>query len=460
MAKILIIDDDPMVRSVLSDILLTEGLEADVTADGKTGIERVRESRPEVVLLDLTMPGMAGLDVLPELKRIDPQIAVIILTASHDVSTAVKAIRLGAYDYLTKPCGSAELLVVIRRAVERQELLARVDDLASRVGHAGLADQMGRSAQISDVIRQVNQVAESTITVLIQGETGSGKELIARAIHQTSPRRAGPFIALDCGAIPDTLIESELFGYERGAFSGADRHKDGHFQLAAGGTLFLDEIVNLPPATQSKLLRVLQERQVQPLGARGPVPVDVRIVAASNTLLDVEMRAGRFRQDLYYRLAEYTIALPPLRERRDDILPLARRFLAEAAMELRRPVRAISPPAADVLLAHTWPGNVRELRNVIRQAALRSRDVLEVEDLTLGRAIARSPRAESPTEALSLREAAQLAAAEAEQRAIRHALEVSEGNKAEAARLLRTDYKTLHLKMKQYGISSRQFLAP
>ena len=456
MTQVLVVDDDPMVRSVLTDILAAERLETTVAGDGRTALDMLKKLESPVVLLDLNMPGMTGMEVLEEIRAFDPRLSVIILTASNDVATAVQAIRLGAYDYLTKPCGAADLVLVIRRALERQALLARVEELASRVGGGGLAEQMGPSAEIREVIRQVNQVAESPMTVLIQGETGTGKELVARAIHQTSPRRDGPFVALDCGAIPDTLIESELFGYERGAFSGADRRKDGHFHLAGGGTLFLDEIVNLPLQTQSKLLRVLQERQVQPLGARGPSPVDVRIVAASNALLEDEMRAGRFRQDLYYRLAEFTIVLPALRDRRDDVLHLANRFLAEAAMELKRPVRGIAPDAAERLRAHAWPGNVRELRNVIRQAVLRSRDVVTPDDLTLDRAPARGARTESG-EMLSLREAAQLAAAEAEQRAIRRALEASGGNKAEAARLLRTDYKTLHVKMKQYAISSREF---
>jgi DNA-binding NtrC family response regulator len=393
------------------------------------------------------------------MKRVDPLVSVIILTASLDVATAVQAIRLGAYDYLTKPCRSEDLLLVIQRALERRELLVHVDELRTQVGRAGtLREQMGPSDQIRNVIQQVNQVAESTMTVLVQGETGTGKELVARAIHQVSPRRERPFVALDCGAIPETLIESELFGYERGAFSGADRRKEGHFQMADGGTLFLDEIVNLPLATQAKLLRVLQERLVQPLGAKGPLPVDVRIVAASNVLLDQEMRASRFRQDLYYRLNEFTIYLPSLRARREDIVYLAKRFLTEAAMELRRPVHGISDAAIDLLLRHSWPGNARELRNVIRQATVRSRDLILPEHLPLERP---GPSSMSPSAThapgLSLRELAQLAAGEAEQRAIREALEASGGNKSEAARALRTDYKTLHLKMKQYGLSGRDF---
>jgi DNA-binding NtrC family response regulator len=460
-AKVLVVDDDPRVRAVLIETIALDGLEAVEAESGKAALERLRTEQPQVVLLDLNMPGLSGLETLPELKRIDPLVSVIILTASTDVAKAVQAIRLGAYDYLTKPCRSADLMLVIRRALERHDLLARVNELRLQVGKAAtLREQMGPSERIRAVVHQVAEIADSTMTVLIQGETGTGKELVARAIHHASERRQGPFVALDCGAIPDTLIESELFGYERGAFSGADRHKDGHFQLAAGGTLFLDEVVNLPLPTQVKLLRVLQERRVQPLGARGPVAVDVRIVAASNVMLEDEMHAGRFRPDLFYRLCEYPIVLPALRERREDIAHLARRFLDEAAMDLRRPVRGLSDAAIETLLRHSWPGNVRELRNVVRQAAVRCRDVIEPEHLALG-APARPSRApDGPPPGLSLREIGQLATADAERRAIRDALEASGGNKAEAARALRTDYKTLHVKMKQYGISSREFQGP
>ena len=318
---------------------------------------------------------------------------------------------------------------------------------------------MGPSRQLEKVVQQIKQVADLPLTILIEGETGTGKELAARAIHHLSARRKQPFIAVDCGAIPDTLIESELFGYEKGAFTGAEKEKDGQFQLAGGGTLFLDEIVNLPFATQAKLLRALQERQVQPLGSKRPVRVDARIIAAANVSLEQEMRAGRFRQDVYYRLNEFAITLPPLRER-DDILYLANGFLAEASMEFGRSCRAISEAATQALLRHSWPGNVRELRNVIRRAILLASDVIEAEHLSF---LAVN---ESPTFALladpapvgsSLKEIGEAAAADAEQQAIRRIIQQTSGNKSEAARLLRTDYKTLHIKMKHYGIDASSF---
>lgn len=320
-----------------------------------------------------------------------------------------------------------------------------------------LTELMGTSGQIQKVIEAVESVARYPFAIIIEGETGTGKELIARAIHDLSPRRRGPFIALDCGAIPETLIESELFGHEKGAFTGADRSKEGHFRLAQGGSLFLDEIGNLPLTTQPKLLRALQERALQPLGATRPVPVDVRIIAASNVSLEREMRAGRFRHDLYYRLSEFVVTLPPIRERVEDILSLATRFLAEASHELRRPVPRLSEEASQLLLHYPWPGNVRELRNVMRRAALLTCDGIRPEHL-----VALSTDAYSATPGrvgCSLKGIAAAAAAEAEQRAIRQALQAAKGNKSAVARLLDVDYKTLHLKMKRYCICAGEFRA-
>jgi transcriptional regulator with GAF, ATPase, and Fis domain len=317
---------------------------------------------------------------------------------------------------------------------------------------------IGSSRQIQQVLEQIRRVADSPLSVIVEGETGTGKELAARAIHQLSARCQRPFVAVDCGAIPDTLIESELFGYEKGAFTGAYQQKEGRFQLAEGGSLFLDEIVNIPLPTQAKLLRVLQERAVQPLGRKQLVRLDVRIIAACNVPLAQEARAGRFRQDLYYRLNEFVIALPPLRER-GDTLELANSLLLEASMEFGRPCPEISEGAGEVLLRYRWPGNVRELRNVIRRAVLLASDVIEPDHLSF------IPADLSPTVALgaaapghsSLREIAEAAAAGAEQAAIRRALEATGGNKSEAARLLRTDYKTLHLKMKHYSVEASRF---
>jgi two-component system nitrogen regulation response regulator GlnG len=407
------------------------------------------------------MPGMSGLNVLPEIKRLDPEIPVIICTAHADLATAVQAMKLGAYDYLTKPFDMDLLALTVSRAVERGQLRLRIDELKRQGSGSSLADCMGGGAAIGQVIQQVARVAESSFTVLVQGETGTGKELVARAIHQQSPRREAPFVTVDCGAIPETLVESELFGHERGAFTGAQAKREGYFQLARGGTLFLDEIGNIPLATQAKLLRVLEQREVLPLGGGRPVAVDGRIIAATNADLQQGVKAGRFRADLYYRVGEFTITLPPLRSRREDIAHLAQRFLDEVSMELRRPVRRVSDEAMAALLRHEWPGNVRELRNVIRKAALLATDVVTAEHLpALGVAAGPPGGVAAPVDdELSLREVAGLAATRAERELIRQALEATKGNKSQAARMLRTDYTTLHAKMKRYGISARDFTA-
>ncbi len=460
---VLIVDDDPDVCRVLTGALGADGFHTVTAPDGETALRQVGEVAPRVIILDLKLPGLDGMEVLRLLRVIAPDVLVIILTGYGDVASAVEAMRLGAYDYLTKPPDHTDTIVMsVRRAFERQALGAEIEGLRSRLRERSpLPWLLGPSRELQAVIQQVRQVAESTFTVLIEGETGTGKELVARAIHELSTRRGRPFVALDCGALPHTLIESELFGYEKGAFTGADRRKEGHFQLAEGGTLFLDEIANLPLVTQSKLLRVLQERQVQLLGGRQAVPVNVRIIAASNVPLDRAIRAGRFRQDLYYRLSEFVIVVPPLRARQDDIVYLAKRFMAEASAELRRPVPEVAEATLEALRGYRWPGNVRELRNVMRRAMLLSSDVIRPEHLLIGPAA--SPAAPSirdsgsSTARLSLKESAARAVAEAERLSIRSALQATRGNKSEAARALRTDYKTLHIKMKRYGIHPREF---
>ncbi|HEU4438680.1 MAG TPA: sigma-54 dependent transcriptional regulator [Methylomirabilota bacterium] len=461
MTRILVVDDETAIRSLLGAILQNKGYEVATAEDGAAALQQVARERPDVILLDLSMPRLSGLEALPEIKRLDPDVPVIICTAHADLATAVQAMKLGAYDYLTKPFDVELLALTVSRAVERGQLRERIDELKRQGPGSSLAERMGGSAAIGQVIQQVARVAESSFTVLVQGETGTGKELVARAIHQQSPRRQAPFVAVDCGAIPETLVESELFGHERGAFTGAQAKREGHFQLARGGTLFLDEVGNIPLAAQAKLLRAIEQREVLPLGGTRPVPVEARIIAATNSALEDEVKTGRFRADLYYRISEFTITLPPLRSRREDVVHLAQRFLDEVTMELRRPVRGVSDEAMAALLRHEWPGNVRELRNVIRKAALLASDVVTPEHLpALGVGMAGAARdTPAPVGAdLSLREAAELATARAEREAIRQALETTKGNKSQAARMLRTDYTTLHAKMKRYGISARDFM--
>ena len=452
--QVLVVDDDATNRKLLTVAFQAEGFEVIAVSDGEAALAQVAKAPPALALIDVRMPGLSGIETLGKLKVQAPLVPVIMLTSHGEIAEAVEAIKLGAYDFLVRPIENDKLMLAARRALERHQLEGEVRDLRRRLSAAGdLTRLMGPSAQVRRVVRQVEEVAPTPLTVLILGETGTGKELVARAIHHQSGREQGPFIPLDCGALPDALMESELFGYEKGAFSGADRKREGLVQAAEGGTLFLDEITNLTTATQAKLLRLLQERKVQPLGSSRAVPVDTRIIAATNEPVHERVAGGAFRQDLYYRLAEFTLALPPLRDRPEDAVPLALRFLEEASLELRRPVAGLSDEAKGVLTAHPWPGNVRELRNVVRQAVLQSEGIIvQAADVRrlLGRGGLKPPGA-GPG-GTSLREISAAAIADVEKQAIVEALRASRGNKSEAARMLKTDFKTLHLKRKRYGL--------
>src|SRR5881398_3666575 len=407
-ARVLIVDDDLALLQALPEALRIrmDGVTVDTAESAVAALDRIATRDYDAIVTDIKMPGMDGLELLAELRTLRPDTPTLMITGHGEHDLVVEALRGGAYDFIHKPIDRDYLVAVLRRAIEMRELSRRVkqQQLAlerhvneleviveertrelrktNEVIERPLPWLIGPGAQMEKIVQQIRQVADSPLTVLVEGETGTGKELVARAIHYLSSRREKPFVAVDCGAIPDTLIESELFGYEKGAFTGAHQRKEGYFQLAGRGTLFLDEVANLPLPTQAKLLRALQERQVQPLGSKQPVRVSVRIIAAANVSLEREVRAGRFRQDVYYRLNEFAITLPPLRER-DDILHLANEFLPEASMELGRPCRNISEAAAQVLLRYPWPGNVRELRNVIRRAVLLASDVIEPEHLSV-----------------------------------------------------------------------------
>ena len=464
--KLLVVDDDEASCRLVKAIFQAEGLNVLMAHDGPSGLQRALSDRPHVVLLDVRLPGLDGLEVLERIKTAQPSLPVVMLTASRDVKTAVRATQLGAVDYLTKPIDQDEIVVVVRRALETQALRQEVEDLRKRVGSnesEQLTTLMGPSPQVQQIIAQVETVAASDFTVLILGETGTGKELVAQAIHRRSDRRRKPFIALDCGAIPEQLLESELFGHEKGAFTGADRRKAGRFQVAEGGTCFLDEIGNLPLSLQAKLLRALESKQVQMVGAERATPMDIRFVAATNNDLQAKVSEGAFRADLYFRLAQYTISLPPLRHRREDIAHLARRFLAETSIELRRPVQELTAPALELLERHDWPGNVRELRNVIRRAVLQTEGlVITPAHLSASlAAVTTESRSAAPVAAAAagrpLKDIAEQAARAAERAAIIEVLRTTNGNKSQAARTLQTDYKTLHVKMKNLGIRARDF---
>jgi two-component system nitrogen regulation response regulator GlnG len=462
---LLVIDDDEASCRLVRATFTAEGIRVLAAHDGPAGLAYVEAEHPDIVLLDVKLPTSNGVEILERLKAAHPLLPVVMLTASRDVQTAVRATQLGAFHYLTKPIDHDDLVTAVRRAVEARALRLEVEDLRRRVNRNAidqLAVEMGPSGAIKELLEQVAIVAASTFTVLIVGETGSGKELVARAIHRQSERRGHAFIALDCGAIHETLLESELFGHEKGAFTGADRRRMGHVRLAAGGTCFLDEIGNLPASQQAKLLRVLESREVRPLGGDAATPVDVRFIAATHDDLPERARAGGFRADLYFRFAQYTITVPPLRARREDLAYLAQRFLDEVSVELRRPMQQLASAALAELQRAAWPGNVRELRNVIRQAVLRSNGMaIRPSDLRALLSTPTTPAGSSPSAGgtASLKEVATAASRNAERDAICSILRVTNGNKSRAARALQTDYKTLHLKMKQLGIRARDFVA-
>jgi DNA-binding NtrC family response regulator len=460
---VLVIDDDESVAKLIATIFREEQFDVEVAVTGEDGIRLAEAASPDVVLLDVRLPDTNGLDVLERLKA-RSSTPVVMLTALHDLKTAVRATHLGAYDYVTKPFAAGDLVVAVRRAVEARALRREVEALRQQVGREGaerLAVQIGSSVEARRVVEHVVQVAASDFTVLVLGETGTGKELIAQAIHQSSPRRGKPFVALDCGAIPDALLESELFGHEKGAFTGADRRKEGRLGLANGGTCFLDEVGNLPKSLQAKLLRVLESRELQPVGAVSPRRFDVRFIAATNDDLQKRVSDGLFRADLYFRLAQYTIVAPPLRARRGDIPYLSTRFLEEASLELRRPVQAVVPEAMKLLQEYPWPGNVRQLRNVIRQAVLQESGLVigasAIRQLLGEPGVADVPKRPGPPLDVTLRQIGDRAARDAERQAITETLRNTSGNKSRAARLLRTDYKTLHIKMRDLGIRAHDF---
>ena len=458
---ILVADDDPLNRRVVEATFRAEGFRVDSAEDGEVALARVAAEPPEVILLDMRMPGLSGLETLGRLRRLAPDIPVIMLTSHGDIETAVEATKLGAYDFLTRPINDEELVLRVRHALEHRRLKDEIRNLRDRVDGSGpLGRLIGASAGMRALVQQIRKVASSGMTALILGETGTGKELVSRAIHHESGRGDQPFVAIDCGAIPDALVESELFGYEKGAFSGAERRREGRFLLAQGGSIFLDEIGNLPLPLQAKLLRVLQEREIHPLGAARPLPLDVRFIVATNESLEARVARGAFRQDLYYRLAEMTIRVQPLRERADDVALLARHFLEEANVEHKRSVVAFSDEAVALLCAHRWPGNVRELRNLVRRVVMEAQapivSAAEIASLLgAGGPAAAEPSAPPPTSG-SLKEIAEAAAAAAERRAILDALRATGGNKSKAARLLQVDFKTLHVKMRKLGIDSQE----
>jgi DNA-binding NtrC family response regulator len=446
---ILVVDDDAAMCDFLREELEHEGFRVEVASSGRAGVERVRQGGVDLVVSDVKMPDLDGLDLLREVREVHPSPYVVTITAFGSIDTAIRAVKLGAYDYITKPFDIEQLVRVVDKALSERALRSEVERLREEVARSYRFENIiGRSAAMQEVFALIKRVASSTASVLVTGESGTGKELVARAIHAHSPRRERPFVAINCAAIPETLLESDLFGHKRGAFTDARSDRPGLFVEAGGGTIFLDEIGELPLTLQPKLLRVLQEREVRPLGATKSERVDVRVIAASNRDLESRLRAGRFREDLFYRLNVIHVHLPPLRDRGEDILPLAEHFLARSAPRAGKRLQGFRESAKKMLLAYAWPGNVRELENVVERAvALAEGDIVGPEDLPP------AMRDRKNQDRLSSALAQGLTLEELEREYIQRVLAAEGGNKTRAAQRLGLDRKTLYRKLEEYASS-------
>lgn len=451
-ATILIVDDDPGHRLTLQTIIKSWGYRVETVDNGSKAVERVMEKPFELILMDVRMAEMSGIDALKRIKDYNPAIPILIMTAYSSVESAVEALKAGAYDYLTKPLDFEVLKLSIERAQEHAGLKAENRTLKEKLrSDFDIQNIIGKSRPMRELIEMVAMIAPSEATVLITGESGTGKELIAKSVHFNSSRRSKPLVTVNCAALAESILESELFGHERGAFTGADKRREGRLMQADSGTIFLDEIGEMSPMMQAKLLRVIQEKEIQRVGSDKTVMVDVRILAATNRDLMQAVQAGTFREDLYYRLNVVTLKIPPLRERRDDIPLLAQHFLERYAKKNRKTVKGFTPIAMDMLLKYDWPGNVRELENAVERAViLLPGDYITEKELPLS--ISRSYPVEKSRETpqIAISEPRSLEAIEKE--AVLSALTASGGNKSEAARMLGINRKTLYKKLKNYGI--------
>jgi DNA-binding NtrC family response regulator len=455
MADILLVEDKDSLRRVLRLTLENAGYSVTEAIDARAALNEIATSRHRLVLTDLRMPNGSGLDVLRSARAADADVPVIVMTAFGSIDEAVQAMKDGAHDFLQKPVDSNHLLLLVERALEQARL--RTENILLREEWSrryGFPRILGESETLKRAVGETQRVAQTEATVLLLGESGTGKELFARAVHHLSARRDNPFVAINCAAIPETLIENELFGHERGAFTGANDRRQGKFELATGGTVFLDEIGELPLAVQGKLLRAIEEKMVDRIGGRAPVAVDVRVVAATNKDLRAAVDNGQFRGDLFFRLAVFPIEVPPLRDRGDDIVLLARHFAAEIGQELRSREAQLSPETIAALTQHNWPGNVRELENAIERACILSDTlILQPADMGLG------PSGPDEAETLeqldlsgTLSEVAHRALSLVERKKIVRALAANLGNKSKTAEDLGVSYKTLLNKIKEYAL--------
>jgi DNA-binding NtrC family response regulator len=452
---VLVVEDDAAQRVGLQQLLTSWGYRVDVAADGRAALAAIADRRPRIVLSDLVMPGMGGLDLLRALRQDGTDLTVVLMTAQGTVETAVEAIKQGAYDYLSKPIDPQRLRILLEKIAELHEAHREVRALRRQLQERGTFGRfIGASLEMRKIYQVIEQAAPTTASVLVSGESGTGKELVAQTVHQLSGRASQPFVPLNCAAIPDTLLESELFGHEKGAFTGAVARRQGAFELAHRGTLFLDEIAEMTPATQAKLLRVLQERSFRTLGGAREQSVDIRVVAATNADPPDAVRQGRLREDLYYRLNVFAIRLPPLRERPDDVPLLSQGFVTEFAARNQRQVAGLSDAALARLERYHWPGNVRELRNVIERATIVARgpviDVADLPELTPPAPAALPP---DPA-AMGLKPGTTVD--EIERHLIDITLQHTGGNKTRAADLLGISLKTLHNKLNRAKAERRE----
>lgn len=449
--KLLIVDDDKNERNALAELVHTWGHRAETAADGASALRTASELHPDVIITDLVMPNMDGMVLLKALRDANPECVVVILTGEGTVDSAVDAIRQGAYDFIEKPLDAKRLRLVLDRALEKHSTLREVNVLRGRLRQQGPgSDFIGQSAAMRQVFSLTERVAPSRASVVITGQSGTGKEVVARAVHNLSPRRDRPFVAVNCSAIPANLIESEIFGYEKGAFTGADQRRLGCFELADKGTLFLDEIGELPFELQAKFLRVLEEERLRRLGGKTEVEVDVRVLCATNRDLKQEVKAGRFREDLYFRLNVFNIHLPPLRERAEDIPLLVAHFVERFNRESGRRLKGITPEALRIMTGYPWPGNIRELRNAVERAViLCDGDDIGVEHLPPDMV----GRSEEPT---VFRMPLGRPLDDIEKAYILNNLRANNGNKARTAEILGISEKTLYNKLKRYREDEQQ----
>lgn len=444
MGKILIVDDELYMRSILTKVINSAGYDTVGAENGREAISLFKKYEPDMVLLDYRLPDINGLDVLKELTKIRDNVIIIMLTAHGNIKDAVIAMKLGAFDYLTKPFDNEEIILIIKKAFETLNLSKEVKMLRKQLKEKNIKKEViGESTAFVKIFDQIEMIADKNVTVLIEGETGTGKEVIAKFIHHKSNRSKKPFIAVDCGAVPETLFESELFGFEKGSFTGASKDRTGKFEQANYGTIFLDEINNLPLKLQAKLLRIIEEKSLSKIGKEGDVQLDVRIIAASNRDLIEDVNNGNFRSDLFYRVNEFRIEIPPLRERKDDISLLLNYFIEQANTQFEKKINTIDPGALKILMDHDWPGNIREFRNVVQRAVLTATNNIRIKDILISRNFNSN---KSDTFVLSE------AKGYTEKEIIQKALQKTNGRKTDAAKILKISRRQLYRKLQKYDL--------